>query len=367
MAIHAGTNHRNSFFKIDAIVSYTVANFGDFTNNQFQNRLKIIETFDLKKVSVRKLCCAILLMASIAHSNILLEKPKLIDSARMAEIAAEWETCFTWGLGMGCNFICTYKEGSAGFLIQAFGVPIRSSNFPYYGALKEIISSYRQPQGQGGYYVAEPLKVVDQTPAPLGVDELCHYLKEKTFIFYTGAGISASGKVATMNDLMQALKMDWNNRLLLKQPFFKEAFLNPKSLTDAFDQFCKSAIEGEPMPAHKAVHVIAQHRNVAIVTENVDLLHHRAGSAPIKPRPGMCEPDDVKAVQVVVCVGLSHDDRGFLAYCKKNNPEMIIIAIDKGNPDYLSNNDYIVREDVQVILPILVEYLCGRSKAVCKE
>ena len=307
---------------------------------------------------MKKLCYVFLFIASALNSNVLLEKPKLICPAEMAEIAANWETCFTWGLGKGCNLICTYTEGKAGFLIQAFYVPIRSSNFPYYAALKKIIQSYKNSQSEG-YYVAEPLKVTNQAPTTLGIDELCYYLRDKTFIFYTGAGISASGNVATMNDLMQSLKMDWNNRSLLKQPFFKEAFFNPASLTDAFDQFCKSAIEGEPTPAHKAVHAIAQHKSIAIVTENVDLLHQRAGSEPKMPHPGMCEPDDVKAVSVIVCVGLSHDDRGFLAYFKKHNPEGVIIAIDKGNPDYLSSNDFIVREDLQIVLPTMAEYVCG--------
>lgn len=308
---------------------------------------------------VKKLCYAILLMVSVAQANILLEKPTIIDEKQMAAIAAHWETCFTWGLSNGSNLTCVYREGKSGFLIQAFHVPIRSSNFPYYVTLKEIISSYKNPQKQGGYHITKPLKITDQTSALFTIDELCYYLRDKTFIFYTGAGISASGNVATMNDLMYLLKMDWNNRSLLKQPFLKEAFFNPQSLTDAFDQFCKAAIEGEPTPAHKAVHAIAQQRNVAIVTENVDLLQQRAGSKPMMPRPGMCEADDVKAVNVIVCVGLSHDDRGFLAYFKKHNPEGVIIAIDKGNPDYLSNNDYIVREDLQIVLPTMAEYLKG--------
>lgn len=299
------------------------------------------------------------LVFSATHPNILLEKPKILSPSEVEERAAHWETSFTWGLGRGCNFTCTYKEGKAGFLIQAYGIPIRSYNYHYYAALKEIVGSYRQPQGQGGYYMTEPLKVTDQIPAQLSIDELCYYLRDKAFVFYTGAGISASGKVATMNDLQHSLKMDLSNRSLLKQPFFKEAFLNPESLTDAFDTFCKSAIEGEPTPAHKAVHAIAQHKNIAIVTENVDLLHYRAGSVPMMPCPGMCESDDVKAVNVIVCIGLSHDDRGFLAYFKKHNPEGVIIAIDRGNPDYLSSNDYIVREDLQIVLPTMAEYICG--------
>lgn len=314
----------------------------------------------IKEISVKKIYFIILLIASSVQANILLEKPKTIDSAHMAELAANWGTCFTWGLGKGCKLTCIYHEGKAGFLVQAYHMPIRSSNFPYYAALKDILNSYRQPQGQCGYYVDEPLKMSDQSPASLSIDELCYYLRDKTFIFYTGAGISASGNVATMNDLMRSLKMDWNNRTLLKQPFLKEAFFNPESMTNAFDQFCKSAIEGEPTPAHKAVHAIAQHKNIAVVTENVDLLQQRAGSRPIMPRPGMCEPDDVKAVNVIVCVGLSHDDRGFIAYFKKHNPEGVIIAIDKGNPDYLSSTDYIVREDLQIVVPVIAEYLCGK-------
>ena len=182
---------------------------------------------------MKKLCYVFLFIASVLNANVLLEKPKLICPAQMAGIAANWETCFIWGFGKGSILTCTYHKGKAGFLIQGLYVPIRSSNFPYYLMLKEIIPKFLKPQGQGGHHVAKPLKVIDQTPTTLGIDGLCYYLRDKTFIFYTGAGISASGNVATMNDLQQSLKMDRNNRSLLKQPFFKEAFFNPKSLTDA--------------------------------------------------------------------------------------------------------------------------------------
>lgn len=295
---------------------------------------------------MKKMLLILVSVTSITCCNILLEKPRILSSSEIEEQTANWETCFTWRYGPGCNVIFTYTQKSAGFLVQGLWVPIRSYNFPYVSVIKEMITPQEH---QKDYYFKEPLKIKDPSTARFTCDELCDFLHDKKFIFYTGAGLSASSNVATMSSLMQSLKID--NGMT---PFIKEAFWDAQSLAAVFEDFCKSAIEGEPTPGHYAVHEIAQHRNSAIVTENVDLLQQRTGSAPLGVHSDSVHgitPEDFKAVDVMICVGLSHDDCGFIAHYKEQNPNGILIAIDIGMPDYLSSNDYIVQEDLQVILP----------------
>lgn len=51
---------------------------------------------------------------------------------------------------------------------------------------------------------------------------------------------------------------------------------------------------------------------------------------------------------------MSHDDRGFLSWYKRHHPNGKIIAIDLGNPSYLGDEDFLIREDLQSLLPSLV-------------
>jgi len=199
-----------------------------------------------------------------------------------------------------------------------------------------------------------------EKPAPVIItfDELCNLLRDKKFIFYTGAGISAAGSVATMHDLEVSLHMHDSAGAFLKTIIF-----SPSSIAKAFTSFCQNALASPPTPAHRAVHAIAQEKSVCIVTENIDLLHQRAGSAPLHAN---CEairsltPHDFLAVEAVVCIGLSHDDRGFLQYYKQHNPNGLIIALDLAMPQYLSEKDFLLQSDVQLILPQLSTFFCDQ-------
>jgi NAD-dependent deacetylase len=61
----------------------------------------------------------------------------------------------------------------------------------------------------------------------------------------------------------------------------------------------------------------------------------------------------LKDVDIIVCVGLSRDDRGFLAWYKKNNPQGKIIAINQEQPSYLGNEDYLLKGNLQKLVPEL--------------
>lgn len=296
-------------------------------------------------------CFIFTCMSSFVCANILLQAPQSLSQEEIEKIAADWQTCFQWQFGKGCNFRCVYQQGQAGFLTQLLWIPVRSYNFPYSAAIKELISA----QHQHVYHFEQPLNFANQTPTKLTLQELCPLMQDKKFIFYTGAGISAAGAVATMRDLEKSLQLHegvW--------PFVKKVLCNPRSIMLAFEAFCISAIQAPPTQAHWMLAKIAQDMHIGIVTENVDLLQHRTGICPIfthSDEAYSITPDDLAQVDMILCIGLSYDDCGFLAYYKKCNPRGILIALNKDRmPSYVSDSDYFVQEDAQVALPYMADY-----------
>jgi NAD-dependent deacetylase len=210
------------------------------------------------------------------------------------------------------------------------------------------------------YYLAKPLET-DRLPAQIiTFDTLCTLLKEKNCIFYTGAGISAGNNVATMHNLQKSLYLinESTEKPSLNYTLLKMIFFNPKAITNAFAQFCISAINTLPTAAHYALHELAHIKNTSIVTENVDLLHQRTGSIPVfthSDEMHAVTPADLKEIDIIVCIGLSHDDCGFLRYYKESNPNGLLIALNLEQPAYISHKDLMVKEDIQLILPKLAK------------
>jgi hypothetical protein len=67
--------------------------------------------------------------------------------------------------------------------------------------------------------------------------------------------------------------------------------------------------------------------------------------------------DDIKKIDAIVCIGLSHDDRGFLAWYKLHNPNGIIIALDLKKPSYLGSEDMLILGDLHDTLPHLLKQI----------
>jgi NAD-dependent SIR2 family protein deacetylase len=152
-----------------------------------------------------------------------------------------------------------------------------------------------------------------------------------------------------MNELEESLELKKG----LKH-FIAVAWNNPKKITNGFSEFCKKAILSDPTDAHYALKTIAERKNAALVTENVDLLQQRAGVEPLFAYSEILhslKKQDLKEVDCIICIGLSHDDRGFLAWYKKENPNGTIVALNLEQPDYLGNEDFFLEGDVQHILP----------------
>jgi NAD-dependent SIR2 family protein deacetylase len=64
---------------------------------------------------------------------------------------------------------------------------------------------------------------------------------------------------------------------------------------------------------------------------------------------------------VVITVGLSYDDRGFLGWYKENNPNGKIVAVNLSQPSYLGNEDFILKEDCQKAIPELEKRICRKG------
>ena len=283
----------------------------------------------------------------VIHKNPLLQAPKILTDTEIEELSNNWQTSFEWRCGYKLNFECYYSRGKSSCILRFCNIPLRSYNFQYIENLKKLIENYKQNNNYS-YYYETPLKFANPNPQKIDLETLCNLIKDKNFIFYTGAGISAS-KVATMKALDNAIKIDKNF-----SAFLKEIFFSPQRISDAFKEFCKTAIYSEPTEAHYALHKIAQIKKVAILTENVDLLQQRTTSMPIFVHSDTLtnlKKQDFEEIDFIICVGLSHDDCGFIAHYKKQNPNGRIISIDLGVPNYLSESDFLIQEDIQQFLP----------------
>lgn len=312
-----------------------------------------------------KILYLLISLNALAQANILLQKPRVISSADMADIEAsvkKSDIVFTWTLNKATKCTYFYADEKPGFVVWLCGLPVCFHGFASYTNLKRSFAKIKDKLLHGGqqnrndYFFKKPLKFADANPMCLQFSALCNLLKDKTFVFYTGAGLSAAGNIPTMPVLEKKLKVDRSAKFLLKA-----AITDPQSLATAFADFCRLAMNGQPTPAHFALSQIAQARNICILTENIDLLQQRAGCVSIPIHSDVvyqAETKDFLAVDYLVCVGLSHDDCGFIAHYKAENPHGKIIALDFNVPNYLSNEDYVMQDDLQIVLPLLAQALC---------
>ncbi len=208
----------------------------------------------------------------------------------------------------------------------------------------------------------EPLITTGKKVREMSVAELAKIINTKKFVFYTGAGISA-GVVPTMNELLAQLSLDQDlsvpeNRISL----IKKILKNPEFFLIPMDRFFRACIYGIPTKAHDAITNILQHKPGGLLTENLDLLHQHTGIDPLNHSldewlRNNIAPEDLKQIEVVITVGLASDESGFLKWYKTENPQGIIIAINREQPTYLGQEDYLMLGDAQEILPDVMEYI----------
>lgn len=191
-------------------------------------------------------------------------------------------------------------------------------------------------------------------PEHISLERLAEILENKRVLFYTGAGISADGGVHDMGDLKKLLQIDQSQ---LYDGFLMMAVEDPEKVVDLWNEFTHVALNNNPTPAHIALAELAKKLQCKIFTENVDHLHEKTGIQPLKPTGDWLreniQKEWLKDVDIIVTVGLSSDDRAFLAWYKENNPAGKIVAINLQQPKYIGDEDFLLIGNVQEVLPLL--------------
>lgn len=301
------------------------------------------------------------------NASLFLQAPQALttDDIKDCETKIKQDDMFfTWRFSKFHGISYFIQNQKPGFVLWVAGTPVYSYNFISLHSLKkaglQLKNSFTElfaetKKVKHAYKFTTPLEFTDPRPVKIDFDDLCHILKDKTFIFYTGAGLSAASGVPTMPALQKALKIDLGVNVWLKA-----AIKNPEELANNFGNFASAALNAMPTPAHYAIAKISQVKHLAILTENIDLLQHKTGVAPEFVRSDKIyeiKQADYLAINYLVCVGLSHDDCGFIAQYKAHNPAGKIVALDLNVPNYLSANDYLLQADLQIILPNLAQQL----------
>jgi NAD-dependent SIR2 family protein deacetylase len=210
------------------------------------------------------------------------------------------------------------------------------------------------------YYIHLPLiHSNNNEPISISAEKFGKILQKKSIAWYTGAGISAS-VVPTMANLQESIGIINTDQNECAINAIINALENPEIIAYAMLSFYHQCLHGNSTNAHKA---IAQHVNsgkhILVFTENLDMLHEQTGIVPKRALDTAeftkeITPEILQTIDVMICVGLSHDDKGLLGYYKHHNPNGKIVALCLEKPTYLSETDYFLQHDAQQIIPQLI-------------
>jgi NAD-dependent SIR2 family protein deacetylase len=290
-----------------------------------------------------------------------------IKTALESESSFERENNRTYKLGMRNEkpyFTVTYKDQLPETLTaeeksKFTSVGEDAYRFEYGKVPEEAASS--EP-----YLVREPLrneggKLADNQFINEG--KLAEMMIGKKVIFYTGAGISMD-RIHGLSELMDDLEINIDKN---EDGFLKTCVSDPKEIAEKWHEFKQSLVDSEPSVAHESLTKIAKQTNSPVITENSDLLHEKAGTNPFHvsgPKlKKQVKSEELRYIDMVVTIGLRADDRGFLAWYKDQNPNGIIVAINKKQaepleyPEYLGEDDMMIEGDLREIVPQLEKEL----------
>lgn len=312
--------------------------------------------------------------------NILLQAPKHIDVQECMNFLQNQTYAMTWNKDYQCWKSCLYHQGQYALSICYVQLPddltqeekslfktIEQNGRQYY--LYQVVQDsikindllvYEDDndQDQSEYYLAKPREFSGQQPEIISYDQLLDCIKTKKVLFYTGAGISMGADIYCMHELQKNLGLQ--SRLFVDD-FVKNILHEPEVVLKVVTEFFQSLLDKQPTLAHCAIKNLAQYLKTSVFTENLDVLHEKTGIAPLRVSSLFFKENisDIWAqdVDMVICCGLSYDDRGFLAWYKHHNAQGRIIAVDIKQPSYLDDSDGILYGDIQEVLPQLWQYL----------
>jgi NAD-dependent SIR2 family protein deacetylase len=177
-------------------------------------------------------------------------------------------------------------------------------------------------------------------------------------VLFEGAGVSAAAGVHTIHRLWKHLEIDPDKRV---DPFVRTSLHHPEQVVTKILSFVATGRDAPPTAAHHALKALSQRIGCQIVSGNFDRLHERTGIRPYRLSDHKWTREltvsDYKEIDLIVCLGMSHDIDGFLASYKQNNPGGRLLAVDYKTPDFLGSDDYFLEGDLQKLLPVLAQEL----------
>ncbi len=210
---------------------------------------------------------------------------------------------------------------------------------------------YQNKSFEGNYWVADRREIENGRPQLMSSQELVQIIKNYNVLFYTGAGLSAASNIPTMSGLEKIFNMG-DGRFFTA---LEEMAQQPKETALKILDFHKACVFSIPSPAHYALKELSIFKKTRILTENLDCLHEASGIFPYRIDPKKLQKDvpceSISQFNYVICIGLSHDDRGFLGWFKQHNPQGKLIAIDLSQPSYLGDEDFLITADLQELIP----------------
>lgn len=240
------------------------------------------------------------------------------------------------------------------YTVQKDGKDIVCYRYKTHPQTIETLNSSKGMWLRKNYYMADMLsyKLWETNPLSMTISEVVDYIKNKRIFFYTWAWISMASWIFDMKWLMDSMGM---NMKIETDDFIHTILAEPQKVLDVFSTFCDVAFHWEPTSAHYALAKIAIQKWTTICTENFDRLQERtwikAYHISWDDMSNRYNPEYFKEIDAIICIWLSHDDRGLLWWYKQYNPHGKIIALDLQQPEYLGNEDYLVQLDLQQILP----------------
>lgn len=303
------------------------------------------------------LAIALLCSINTCIANILLQAPTQIGAEHIDPSSSDWDATFGREDG-SYNFL--YHNGRAGLRITNKESILYTSHH-----WQELADRFPTPENaqEKSYYIDEVRDTIKQgthEPTAMSMEEAANYISNHAVVFYTGAGISIASGVGDMATLEKSLNLHNKMPILEYVSYVRD---NEQAVLDAFTQFCQKAFTVPATQAHDSLARIALHKKTQIMTENFDLLHQRSGIMPFELLMNTAElrnnvsPNDLQKIDAIICIGLSHDDRGFLGWYKRHNPRGIIIAFDIASPSYLGKEDFLVTGDAQETIPALEQLI----------
>ena len=224
-------------------------------------------------------------------------------------------------------------------------------------------------------------------------------------VVFTGAGISRESGIATFRD-SDGL---WANYKIEDVCTPEALARNREEVIDFYNLRRREVLTKEPNAAHRALAELERHFDVEIITQNIDDLHERAGSArvthlhgeirklrssrdelatvPIEgweqkydtrhPDGSLLRPfvvffgegvpmldravEIVQAADLMIVVGTSLQVYPAASLVHYLRPEVPIYLIDPNTPDLRAENLHIIREPASIGVPRLVKKLLPHS------